>query len=99
LIEKQKGITFLMQLLREIPWKDDEIMTDKSDLKTEWSHVESIKWICAKYATRYFMAEDRTDDLFKLLCDIQHWNDENGKLVFLKVILFLILSFLICTFQ
>ncbi len=88
-----------MQLLREIPWKDDEKMTDDCDWKTEWSYVESIKWICAKYATRSFMAQDRTDDLFKLLCYIQHWNDENGKLVFLKVILLLILSFLICTFQ
>ncbi|EFX70324.1 hypothetical protein DAPPUDRAFT_328210 [Daphnia pulex] len=89
LIEKQKGITFLMQLLREIPWKDDEIMTDKSDWKTEWSHVESIKWICAKYATRYFMAEDRTDDLFKLLCDIQHWNDENVNSELIYEILYL----------
>ena len=73
-----------MQLLRKIPWKDDQIMADKSDRKSEWAYVESIKCICAKYATRYFMAEDRTDELFKLLCDVQHWNDENGKLVFLE---------------
>ena len=72
-----------MQLLRNIPWKENHT-TDKSDLKSEWAFVESIKWICAKYAARYFTDEEQPDELFKLLYEIQFWNDENSKFVFIK---------------
>jgi hypothetical protein len=71
-----------MQLLRNIPWNGDHKTMDTSDLESKWIFVESIKWICAKFAARYFTAENRTDELFKLLCEVQFWNDENGKFFF-----------------
>ncbi|KAI9558982.1 hypothetical protein GHT06_015771 [Daphnia sinensis] len=76
LIEKQTNLPFLMQILSSIPWRGNQT-TDKDDSKNDWSYVESIKWICAKYAAHYFMAEEQTDKLFELLCELQHWNDEN----------------------
>ncbi|KAK4010772.1 hypothetical protein OUZ56_019904 [Daphnia magna] len=76
LIEKQTNLPFLIQILSNIPWRGNQT-TDKDDCKNDWSYVESIKWICAKYAARYFLAEEQTDKLFEMLCELQHWNDEN----------------------
>lgn len=78
LIEKETNLPFLMQILSNIPWKGNK--TTEEDSKDDCPYAESIKWICAKYAARYFMTEEQIDKLFELLCELQHWNDENGKL-------------------
>lgn len=94
LIEKQTNLPFLIQILNNIPWRGNQT-TDKDDSKNDWSYVESIKWICAKYAARYFLAEEQTDKLFEMLCELQHWNDENGKLVMCIEEFFTFLMFLL----
>lgn len=67
-----------MQLLNNIPWKMNQTC-DQPDDKVEWVNIEYIRWICAKFAARYYASKNQTDEFFKLLCEVQQWNDEYGK--------------------
>lgn len=66
-----------MELLSHIPWKKNQKI-DQSESKIEWTNVEHIRWICAKFAARLYASENETNEFFMLLDEVQQWNDEYG---------------------
>lgn len=77
LLEKNELRTLLVQLLDRIPWNCVQL-TDQLNPTNEWLYVKHIKWVCARFAARNFTPENRTERLFSLLQEIQHWDAENG---------------------
>lgn len=66
-----------MQLLNNIPWKVHQTV-HQTESKVEWANVDHIRWICAKFAARFYASEKLTDEFFKLLCEVGQWNGEYG---------------------
>lgn len=67
-----------MQLLSHIPWVTNQTAIQSKSKEESCLYVPHIRWICAKYAVRCFLADNETDKFFKLLCEVQHWSYENG---------------------
>ena len=66
-----------MQLLRNIPWNGDHKTMDTSDLEVNGPLSKVSNGFVQNSPHVYY-----TDELFKLLCEVQFWNEENGTFVF-----------------
>ena len=76
LLEGKQKQSVLSELLEHIPWLNEPAQLNSCNLE-DWPPLVHIRWICAKFAIRCYLSNDREDSIYALLVQMSRWNSQS----------------------